>query len=126
MKLFLHYYCFQIKCNSLLIFLKDDEGYQSDDALRQLYWYAHYYHNGVPAVLRLTESQLRWIDSLHPELRDQYLRGAYIVRAGDTAEPERVASLIARDAYEYLYRVPYLRRAASSKYILFHFPHKLT
>ena len=77
-------------------------------------------------MLRLTESQLRWIDSLHPELRDQYLRGAYIVRAGDTAEPERVASLIAREAYDYLYRVPYIRRAASSKYIFFCFSHKMT
>lgn len=102
----------------MLLVFQGDEGYQSDDALRQLYWYAHYYHNGAPAVMTLTDSQLRWIDSLHPDLREQYLKGMYIVRVGNPAEPERVASIIARDPYNYVYEVPFVRRAASRKYFL--------
>lgn len=66
--------------------------------------------------MTLTESQLAWINSLPADLRDQYLKDMYIMRVGDTDEPERVQTIVARDPYDYVYRVPYPRRAVSRKY----------
>lgn len=97
---------------------QNDKG---EEALRQMYWWAHQnyprqaslveYRSGNPVVMTLTESQIAWINSLHPELRDQYLKDLYVIRAEEAVEGARAQAFLRRyeDAYN-LYHAPYYYR----------------
>ncbi|GIY82727.1 uncharacterized protein CDAR_10121 [Caerostris darwini] len=87
---------------------QNDKG---DESLRHLYWMAQQYYprhaslmeyrSGNPVVMTLSESQMAWINSLHPELRDQYLKDLYVLRAEEAVEGARALSFLRRydDAY---------------------------
>ncbi|GBN17881.1 hypothetical protein AVEN_57614-1 [Araneus ventricosus] len=94
---------------------QNDKG---DENLRHLYWMAQQYYprsaslveyrSGSPVVMTLSESQMAWINSLHPELRDQYLRDLYVLRAEEAVEGTRALSFLRRydDGYNYYIRQP--------------------
>ncbi|XP_042905173.1 uncharacterized protein [Parasteatoda tepidariorum] len=101
---------------------QNDKG---EDQLRQMYWWAaqNYHQNyqnyprqaslveyrsGSPVAMTLSESQIAWINSLHPDLRDQYLRDLYVVRAEEAVEGARAQAFLRR--YEDAYLYPYLIR----------------
>lgn len=110
------------------VFQQSDKAGQSEEARRQMYWYAHQYYyprqsslleyqeNGSPVAMTLSDSQINWINSLHPELRDQYLRDMYITRAGVVDEQARAHAFMGRygyrygDAYNMMYGAPLYHR----------------
>ncbi|KAG8182206.1 hypothetical protein JTE90_004140 [Oedothorax gibbosus] len=98
------------------------QGDKGGDAQRQYYWWAaqHYYQHPQSAALvdytsvhpyGLTESQMAWINSLHPETRDQYLRDIYGVRTDHVVEAQRAQAFLSRygDAYNYYHPYYYYR-----------------
>ncbi|XP_054712799.1 uncharacterized protein LOC129222327 [Uloborus diversus] len=99
---------------------QNDKGYQ--DNLRHMYYMAHHYYpyeyrSGSPVSATLSHSQLAWINSLHPELRDQYLRDLYYLGADETTNEARAHHAYLRrygNAYNLLYSsVPYYYREPS-------------
>ncbi|GFR03657.1 uncharacterized protein TNCT_91851 [Trichonephila clavata] len=98
---------------------------KGDESLRHMYWMAQQYYprqsslveyrSGNPVVMTLSESQMAWINSLHPELRDQYLRDLYVLRAEEAAEGTRALAFLRRydDPYN-IYAPLYLRQPVVS------------
>lgn len=101
--------------------------------MRQYYWWAaqHYYQHPQSAALvdyasvhpyGLTESQWAWINSLHPETRDQYLRDIYGLRTDHVAEAQRAQAFLGRYGDLYNYYHPYYNYReplAACKFIIF-------
>lgn len=99
----------------------DDKGGQSEQTTRQMYIMAQDYlyprqavvdPNRPPVVVTLTESQMLWINSLHPDLREQYLKDLYNTRAKEAEESVRAQEFLRRyeDAAQLIYNRPYYIR----------------
>ncbi|XP_035231558.1 uncharacterized protein LOC118203384 [Stegodyphus dumicola] len=104
---------------------QDDKGHQAEETLRHMYYLANYnyprqaslveYRSGTPVVMTLSESQINWINSLHPDLRDQYLKDLYVMRAEEAVEGARAQAFLRRydDTYNLYYAPVHLRQPVS-------------